>query len=204
VGAEVAAKSSHLMWRGISEPMDYILEYIEKKYSASRKRHTFDVCATAKSLARFYGADEEKAEIAALFHDMFKDITSEELRSYAKNLNIKEEYYDNINLAHSKIAAAIMESDYNISDEDILNAVKFHTTGRAGMSLLEKVIFLADLIEPGRDYPGVEKIRNLAYKDLNKACLAAMENTLDYVTKKGENFDEDTLNAMEYLKLNKT
>jgi predicted HD superfamily hydrolase involved in NAD metabolism len=184
--------------------MDCILEYIEKNYSDSRKKHTFDVCETAKSLARFYDADVEKAKIASLFHDMFRDITFEELRNYAKNFNINEKYYDNINLAHSKIAAAIMERDYNISDEDILNAVKFHTTGRAGMSLLEKIIFLADLIEPGRDYPGVEKIRNLVYKDLDKACLVAMENTLDYVTKKGENFDEDTHNAMEYLKLNKT
>ena len=182
--------------------ISYIRYWIEENFSENKSRHIFGVCETAKSLARRYGADENKAEVAALFHDMFKDITDEELKDYAKNLGLEEKYQNNINLAHSKIASAIMASDYNISDKDILNAVKYHTTGRAGMSLLEKIIFIADVIEPGRDYPGVEEVRELVYKDLDAACLRAMKNSVEHVTKKGALLDEDTLRAIEDLKSN--
>ena len=180
--------------------ISYIRYWIEENFSDDKSRHIFGVCETAKSLARHYNADENKAEVAALFHDMFKDITDEELKDYAKNLGLEEKYQNNINLAHSKIAAAIMASDYNISDEDILNAVKYHTTGRVGMSLLEKIIFIADVIEPGRDYPGVEEVRELVYKDLAEACLTAMKNSVEYVRAKGNFIDEDTLEAIDWFK----
>ena len=180
--------------------MDYILEYIEKEFSEHIKKHTFGVCETAKSLANLYNADEEKAVTAALFHDLFKEITPFELQTYASRFNLEEKYKNNINLAHSKIAAEIMTHEYDISDIDIINAVKFHTTGRANMSLLEKILYIADVIEPGRSYPGVEEIRELAYVDLDKACLAAMENTVEHLRKKGVVIDEDTIQAIEWLR----
>jgi predicted HD superfamily hydrolase involved in NAD metabolism len=179
--------------------MDYILEYIERNYSENRKRHTLAVCETAKSLARYYGADENKTQTAALFHDMFRDIPEKMLNTYVKHLNIDNKYYNNANLAHGKIAAVILQRDYEITDEDVLNAVRFHTTGRAEMSLLEKIIFLADAIEPGRDYPGVEKLRELAYKDLDEACLLSMRNTIEYIKGRGFHLDEDTILGRDFL-----
>ncbi|HUM56656.1 MAG TPA: bis(5'-nucleosyl)-tetraphosphatase (symmetrical) YqeK, partial [Bacillota bacterium] len=105
----------------------------------------------------------------------------------------------NPDLSHSKIAAFLMEKELDIRDEDVLNAVKYHTTGRANMSKLEKVIFLADSIEPGRDYPGIEKIRELSNKDLDAACLSAIENTIEYLHRQDINIDPDTEKAREWL-----
>ena len=92
-----------------------------------------------------------------------------------------------------------MERDFGIRDRDIINAVSYHTTGRAGMSLLEKVIFIADAIEPGRDYPGVDDLRRLAYVDLDKACLLSLTRTAEFVREQGIYLDDDTLAAKEYL-----
>jgi len=183
---------------------DYILETIEKNYSEHRKKHTFAVCETAKTLARHYGVDEEKAKVAALFHDMFRDLPEQTLNAYVRDFNMDDRYYDNVNLAHGKIAAIIMERDHQIKDRDILNAVAYHTTGRPGMSLLEKIIYIADAIEPGRDYPGVEELRNLAYQNLDEACLLSMNNTIEYIKERGLFLDEDTIRAKNFLVEGKT
>ena len=107
---------------------------------------------------------------------------------------------DNPNLSHGKVAAVIMKRDFGIEDEDIVNAVSFHTTGRAGMSKLEKIIFLADAIEPGRNYPTVDEIRALAYINLEKACISSLTRTVEYIKGIGEYLDPDTINAINDLK----
>ena len=183
--------------------MECIEKYIEKNYSDERKAHTYAVYDIAKKLSRRYGADEEKAGIAALFHDMFRDIGHDALDRYIERFDLDDLYRNNANLAHGKIAAAVMKSDYGIGDTDILNAVDFHTTGRVGMSMLEKVIFLADAIEPGRCYPGVSEIRELAYEDLDGACIRVMDSTIEYVRDHGLFLDEHTGDAREYLKKEK-
>lgn len=88
-----------------------------------------------------------------------------------------------------------MARDFGITDKDILNAVNYHTTGRKGMSLLEKIIYIADLIEPGRNYTGVEDIREMALKDLDKALLASLEQSISFVREKGYDLDNDTVEA---------
>ena len=155
---------------------------------------------TAISLAKKYGADPEKAELAALFHDMYRGVPVDALNYYVRHLGLDKRYMDNCNLAHGKIAAIIMERDYGIEDQDILNAVSFHTTGRAGMSLLEKVIYIADAIEPSRRYPGVEALREAADQDLDLACLLSLEHTIEYVRSLGSFLDEDTLRARDVLR----
>ena len=92
-----------------------------------------------------------------------------------------------------------MERDFDVKDPDIINAVSFHTTGRAGMSTLEKVVYLADAIEPNRVYPGVDELRREADEDLDKACLLSLKNTADFVRSAGKYLDEDTLHAKDYL-----
>lgn len=178
---------------------DSIREYIEKNYSEKRKVHTEGVRKTAIALARKYGADEKKAEIAALFHDMYRGVSEEVLNYYVKHLNLPQKYKNNCNLAHGKIAAIVMENEYHIEDEDILNAVKFHTTGRAGMSLLEKIIYIADAIEPNRNYPGVEQLRKVAETDLDEACLLSLTNTIHFVNSEKKYLDEDTVLAQKDL-----
>ena len=144
---------------------DSINNYIEKNFSEKRKVHTEGVRRTAIALAEKYGADVEKAELAALFHDMYRGVSEDVLNYYIKHLDLDKKYLNNCNLAHSKIAAIIMKRDYGIEDEDIINAVSYHTTGRPGMSLLEKIIYIADAIEPNRNYPGVDALREAAQHD---------------------------------------
>ena len=132
-----------------------IKDYIEKNFSEKRKIHTEGVRTTAIELAKRYGADPQKAEIAALFHDMYRGVSENSLNYYVKHLGLDSKYLNNCNLAHGKIAAIIMQRDFEIEDPDIINAVSYHTTGRPGMSLLEKIIYIADAVEPNRSYLGV-------------------------------------------------
>lgn len=186
--------------------MDYtkikedINSYIEANFSEKRKRHTLGVVETAKELAGRYGISEEKAETAALFHDMFRGTEITQLNYYVKHLGLDGKYLDNANLAHSKLAAAIMKRDFDIDDEEILDAVSFHTTGRAGMSTLEKIIYIADAIEPSRDYPNVDAIRKEAFIDIDRACLMSLENTMTYVREQGKFLDSDTIEAIDFLR----
>lgn len=179
---------------------DSINSYIEKNFSEKRKAHTEGVRKTAVMLAKKYGADPEKAELAALFHDMYRGVSEDVLNYYVKHLDLDKKYLNNCNLAHGKIAAIIMKRDYGIEDEDIINAVSYHTTGRPGMTLLEKIIYIADAIEPNRNYPGVESLREAAERDLDEACLLSLTRTIEYVQGQGNYLDNDTLLARDYFR----
>lgn len=179
--------------------MESIYNYIARHSSDSRKDHIDGVVDTADILATRFGADRQKAKLAALCHDLYRGVKNDALNIYVKQLGLQKKYLDNPNLAHAKIAAEMMKRDFGIEDEDVLNAVRYHTTGRAGMSTLEKVIFLADSIEPGRNYPGVDEIRQMAETDLDRACLMCLERTIEYINKKGYFLDPDTLDAREWL-----
>ena len=168
--------------------------------SEKRMRHTAGVRDTALALCRRFGGDTVKAEIAALAHDLYRGLRGEDLNKTVRELGLDEKYLDNPNLAHGKIAAIRLHEDYGVDDEEILNAVSFHTTGRQGMGHLEKIIFLADAIEPGRDYPGVEKVRAAADESLEKGCLASMLGTIKHVADQGAYLDDDTIKAAEFLK----
>ncbi|MGN1413635.1 MAG: bis(5'-nucleosyl)-tetraphosphatase (symmetrical) YqeK [Anaerovoracaceae bacterium] len=178
--------------------------YIEKNATEKRKIHTEGVRQTAIKLAEKYDDSNEelrqKAELSALFHDMYRGVSTDILNYYVKHLGLDEKRYrNNANLAHGKIAAAVMEREYGITDDDMLNAVSFHTTGRAGMSLLEKIIYIADAIEPNRSYPGVEELRKSAEHDIDLACLQSLTNTIAYVRGENKYLDEDTILAREYF-----
>ncbi|MDO4545377.1 MAG: bis(5'-nucleosyl)-tetraphosphatase (symmetrical) YqeK [Bacillota bacterium] len=177
-----------------------IEDYLKKNLKEMRLQHTYAVAEEAEKLARRYGEDMERARLAALFHDMFRGVSPAALNLYIKHLGLPERYKDNPNLAHGKIAARIMERDYGITDRDVINAVAYHTTGRAGMSKLEKILFLADAIEPGRCYPTVEETRAIAYEDLDRACISSLERTIEYIRGRGDYLDPDTIEARDDLK----
>lgn len=177
-----------------------IIEYIEQHLTEKRLKHTYSVAEEAVKLAKRYRIDEKKAELAALFHDMARSASEEKLDMYVEQFGLPESLIGNVNLSHGKVAAEIMRREYNIEDNDIINAVSFHTTGRAGMSTLEKIVFLADAIEPRRNYPAVDEMRKAAYIDLDEACILSLERTVQYVKSQGQYLDHDTINALNDLK----
>ena len=177
-----------------------IIKYIELNLTQKRLRHTYSVASEAVKLAERYGCDTKKAELAAFCHDMFRSKPAGDLDMYVKELGLPQKLLENVNLSHGKVAAEMMKRRYHIDDKDMINAVALHTTGRKGMSVLEKIIFLADAIEPGRNYPGVEEMRKTAYTDLDKACIMSLERTVQYVRDRGEYLDPDTEDALNDLK----
>ena len=181
-----------------------ICEYIEKNFSEKRKIHTEGVRQTAMKLAEKFGEGNlelvEKAELAALYHDMYRGVPVDVLNYYVKHLDLDEKRYkDNANLAHGKIAAIVIQRDFDEKDQDIINAVSYHTTGRPEMSLLEKIIYIADAVEPNRSYPGVQNLRQILEEDLDRAVLQSLTNTINYVRSEKKFLDEDTVLAQEYF-----
>lgn len=173
--------------------------YIDKNFSEKRRLHTYGVRDTALKLAERYGCDLQKTELAALLHDLYRGVPENVLNYYVTHLGLDKKYLNAPNLAHGKIAAEMIQKDFDIDDREIIDAVSFHTTGRAGMTLLEKIIYIADAIEPGRSYPGVDELREMVTGDLDKACLASLERTIEYVSSEGRFLDHDTIDAKEYL-----
>lgn len=175
-------------------------DYIRVRLTEKRYRHTEGVIFTAVRLAERYGADTDKAEMAALFHDACKNLDIDEMNMLVERYEIGDYYIDKPQLAHSKLAAAILKKEFGVEDEDILNAISYHTTGRAGMSLLEKIIFVADATEPNRTYEEAETLNALAFSDIDQACCEVLEWTVKLVGDSGRHMDQDTVKALEWYR----
>ncbi len=162
-------------------------EIIRAKLSENRYQHSMRVATVAREMAQAFGLDEEKAYLAGIVHDYAKGIPGYELLSLAKEHNLLEDEVENQSpdLLHAPVGAFLLAREQGLDDEDILGAVRNHTLGRVGMTDLEKVLFLADMIEPGRDFPGIERLRCLAWKDLNQGMIQAIELTLRYCMDQG-------------------
>ena len=177
-----------------------IEKYVRSHLSDKRWNHTVNVVSEAEKLCQMYGGDMEKCVTAAIFHDVVKELPKEELNALVRKFGFDEKYIDSPNLSHGKIAAALLKHEWGIDDEDIINAVSYHTTGRAGMSKTEKIVFIADAIEPTRVYNGVEAIRKATYEDLDRGCLKSLTDTVEHLKEKGVSYiDEDTLRAREWF-----
>lgn len=180
-----------------------IRKKLEKILDRKRYEHTLGVAYTAMNLASIYGADIKKAEIAGLLHDCAKGMENDELLETCKKYNITVTEFEKKNpfLLHSKVGSFIAASKYDIKDDDILNAILNHTTGRPSMSLLEKIVFVADYIEPNRKMiPGLEQSRKLAFSDLDKAMLFILDNILNYLKSTNSEIDEKTEITYKYYK----
>lgn len=156
---------------------------------------------TAEKLAKVYGCDKYKARLAGLIHDCGKIENDRELLKIAFEFGIIHDDVKDVNIAllHGPLGAEIAKNEFEIKDLEILNAIRYHTTGKENMSLLEKIIYIADYIEPNRDFPLVEEIRRLAFLDLDKAILLAMDNTIKYVVDNGWVLDTETVKARNFL-----
>lgn len=178
-----------------------MLQAVREKLTEKRYLHTLGVVEAAVQLADRYGADSKKAEIAAIFHDYAKFRDESEMAKIIKeNEQISSGLLDyHKELWHAPVGAYLVQKEIGIVDEEILNAIRFHTTGRPNMSTLEKVVCLADYIEPGRQFPGVEEVRELAKSSLDQALAISLLNTICYLEKQGQTVYPLTVDAYRFL-----
>lgn len=168
--------------------LDYYRELAKERLSEERFKHTLGVEQAAFKLAHKYGINEDSARLAAITHDLEKDRPYSEQLARAKELNLIfcQEDLDNPQILHGRLAAYMLEHNYLVNDKDILNAVANHTLGRPGMSDLEMLIYSADLIEPGRDFAGVDNLREKLYHGLIEGTYACVGHVLAYLQRQGK------------------
>jgi predicted HD superfamily hydrolase involved in NAD metabolism len=163
------------------------LEIVRKQMHEKRYVHTLGVMETAIELAERYGVDTKKAELAAIFHDYAKCRPIQEMEEIIKREGMPQDLLEhNKELWHAPVGAYLVEKEVGITDHDILQAITYHTSGHEQMTMLDKVIYVADYIEPGRKFPGVEEVRDLARRDLNQALLQALKNTIRFLMEKNQ------------------
>ena len=180
-------------------------EKLQSAISVKRYIHTLGVADEAVKLAEIYGTaqDQQKARVAGLLHDCAKDYPESMRQRFCKEYKVKTDEIMNkqTDLIHPFLGAEVAKREYQVMDEDVLNAIRFHTTGRPNMSLLEKIIFIADYIEPNREkFGGLDEARRLAFLDLDKAMAYILENTIEYVKARGRLLHPLSQEALEYYK----
>jgi len=180
-----------------------LIKTLEQELSYKRFIHTLSVAGTASSLAMCYGADLEKAETAGLLHDCAKCMDVRKMQKVCEKagLTVSSFEADSGSLLHSKAGSVLAAEKYGITDPDMINAIRYHTTGRPGMSLLEKIIFVADYIEPGRfTAKNLPLIRRLAFSDIDEALMKILYDTLVYLNSTGLVVDPMTQKTYDYYK----
>ncbi|UAC47319.1 bis(5'-nucleosyl)-tetraphosphatase (symmetrical) YqeK [Bacillus aquiflavi] len=180
------------------------LQLVKKQLTDHRYQHTIGVAETAVKLANNYGANEKKAELAAIFHDYAKFRPKSEMKEIIISQHLpKNLLHFHSELWHAPVGAYLVEKEAGITDEEVLDAIRYHTSGRPKMSLLEKIIFLADYIEPGRQFPGVDEVREIAKVDLNEALIVSIRNTITFLLKKKKAIYPETFHTYNDLVMNK-
>ena len=174
----------------------------KKRLSAKRYQHTLNVRRMAVKLAKRWGADPEKAALAALLHDTAKELPREEMLQILNDNAIMAENAQNrpSPVWHGICAAILAQTQWGVEDEEVLSAIRCHTTGKPGMSLLDEIVFLADMTSAERDYPEVDYLRKLEKMDIHQAMREALEMNLHWLEESGKPVDEETRAALEDLR----
>lgn len=174
----------------------------KKRLSAKRYQHTLNVRRMAVKLAKRWGADPEKAALAALLHDTAKELPREEMLQILNDNAIMAENAQNrpSPVWHGICAAILAQTQWGVEDQEVLSAIRCHTTGKPGMSLLDEIVFLADMTSAERDYPEVDYLRKLEKKDIHQAIREALEMNLHWLEESGKPVDEETRAALEDLR----
>ena len=174
----------------------------KKRLSARRYQHTLNVRRMAVKLAKRWGADPEKAALAALLHDTAKELPREEMLQILNDNAIMAENAQNrpSPVWHGICAAILAQTQWGVEDEEVLSAIHCHTTGKPGMSLLDEIVFLADMTSAERDYPEVDYLRKLEKEDIHRAMREALEMNLHWLEESGKPVDEETRAALEDLR----
>ncbi len=183
------------------ERIDEVKQKLKSFLPSRRFDHSIRVAKQSVILARRFGADMYKAELAGVLHDCAKGLSFEESLKKAKDFGI---ILDNVtrnspSIIHGLVGERLAEKEYNIGEREILDAIRYHTTGRWGMSLLEKIVFIADYTEPCRSFTGIGDVRKALDKNLDRAVLYALENTVVSLFEKGMLIHPDTIEARNYI-----
>ena len=180
-----------------------IQHVLKKELDDNRYQHTLGVMYTAASMAMRYDVDVLKALYAGLLHDCAKCIPNDKklhlCRKYGFTVSDIER--ENPSLLHAKLGACLAHEKYGVTDKEIIHAIESHTTGCPAMTMLEKIIYIADYIEPNREkFDGLEEARRLAYLDLDMAMKYILESTIAFVKERGRLLHPLSLEALEYYK----
>jgi predicted HD superfamily hydrolase involved in NAD metabolism len=183
--------------------IDEIKVKLQKNLTQKRYIHSINVMNTAVRLAQKYGADLENAAYAGLLHDCARDIGGEKLFELCLKFGI---HIDEISgrqpeLLHAQLGSKLALTEYEIDNLQVLKAIEYHITGCPGMDMLACIVFTADYIEPGRDFKGVDIIREEAYKNIDKAMILGINSTIGYVLQKGGLLHPDTVNTLNWLRI---
>ena len=182
--------------------LDSINNKIKEMLPQRRYKHSLNVSNCAIKLSEIYNCDKDKAYLSGIIHDCAKYLSTEEVQYYVDKYKIKLDCLEKENLAlsHSVIGSYIAKYEFKIEDEDIIDAVKYHTTGKENMTLLEKIIYMADLIEEDRNFPSVNLLRELTYSgNLDEALLISFNNTIKFVIENKQLIHPRTIEARNYL-----
>jgi predicted HD superfamily hydrolase involved in NAD metabolism len=167
-----------------------IRAWLESELSPHRYQHSLGVAATARELAERFGGDPDRAEMAGLLHDVAREWRASRLLESARDWEIPVGYMEEMApmpCLHAAIGAELARREFGVEDDEVLQAIASHTLGRENMSLLERIVFLADAIEPNRpDAPYLQDLRDWAQKDLNMACRRAFDHTFEYLLRTGQ------------------
>ncbi|MGP7819018.1 bis(5'-nucleosyl)-tetraphosphatase (symmetrical) YqeK [Niallia sp. 01092] len=158
------------------------LAIVKEQLTEKRYLHTVGVMETAIELAEKYGENVKKAELAAIFHDYAKFRPKEEMKTIIITQKMDPQLLNfHSELWHAPVGAYLVQQEAGIQDQEVLDAIKYHTSGRPGISLLEKIVYLADYIEPGRNFPGVEEVRELTAVNFNEGFIQSVKNTMNFL-----------------------
>lgn len=185
----------------MNERVPMIRKKLKKKLDPCRYEHTLSVSYTAMALAMRYGCDLEKAELAGLLHDCARQFDNQTIyeKCLEKGIPVTEDEEKNKVLLHAKYGSYMAEHKYQITDPEILSAIRYHTTGKTDMTLLEKIIYIADYIEPRRNKAdNLDSMRQLAFVDIDQALTEIMQGILVYLNETGSNVDSQTESAIDY------
>ncbi len=187
--------------------VDEMRRELQRRLKKSRFAHSIGVANTAVKLAKKFGVDADKAYMAGLLHDCAREFENEDLPAEAVKRGIKIGAIENVAplLLHAYIGAQMVTEIYGVNDKEIIQSIYRHTVGARNMSMLDKIIYFADMIEPNRDYPGVDKLRELAETstNLDDIILTALNESIIFVIQKGALIHPATIDARNYLLLEK-
>lgn len=177
-------------------------EDIKNQMSEKRFTHTLGVVEKAMELGSKYNEDKHKLKISALLHDVAKEKSKEYLQDMCRKYYFDELSNDDImevEILHSYVGAIIAKEKYGIIDSEILNAIKYHTTGKRNLSLFGRIIYISDAIEKNRDYNGVEEIRKMVDIDIDTGIIFEIEHKISYLSEKKNHINENTIQMRDWL-----
>lgn len=180
--------------------LDEMKQKLKKSLTPKRYNHSIGVMETSVIMARYFGADEEKAMIAGLLHDCAKDFSKEEMFALCDKYQVELDDVSKheTSLIHGFLGAYVAREEYGVTDSEIFEAIYYHTVSKYDMSLLTKIIYIADLVEPSRNFDTVNKLREILKEDIDKALIFQIDNTLKSVIDRGGLIHSNTITTRNY------